>query len=378
MKYLGLYIHVPFCEKKCDYCNFVSYCKKDSEKIEYVNALTKEIKLQCKFFHDRQIDSVFIGGGTPSCLPSEEIERIISFLRNNFNISKDAEITIEANPNSLTYEKLIEYKSAGINRLSIGLQAYNNKILKTIGRLHTKKQFNEAVKNAKKLGFENINVDLILGLPNQKLSDVKHELAHLIKLGVTHISAYGLIVEDGTKLKHNLDAGVYKLPSEEKSVKMYDFTVKYLQKHGIFRYEVSNFAKNGFQSKHNLKYWQNEEYLGLGAVSSSYVDGKRWKNTDDIKKYVSSINNGVVELEDEENLSNQSKMEERIMLSLRTSSGIDLQKFQNDFNIDLLNHKKSEIDLLLNDGFVSISNNHLFCTNNGFKLLNQIILQLID
>ena len=406
-KLLGLYIHIPFCEKKCDYCNFVSFCKNDKEKKKYVECLLKEIAFQGKNYSKNEyaVDTIFVGGGTPTVLPFGEISKIFECIKSNFVVEKNAEITVECNPNSLTLEKLEEFKKSGVNRLSIGLQTYNNKLLKLIGRLHTKKEFDIAIKNAKEVGFTNINVDLILGIPNQKIFDVKREIKHLKKLGIPHISCYGLIVEENTKLSQNLERKVYKLPSEEKSVKMYDIANKMLSKSGINRYEVSNFAKSGFECKHNLKYWQDKEYLGLGVVSSSYVDGKRWKNTDSLKMYCeffenfdykkfetndksktnnlkndiqSNFNLSIEEIvEDMEILSKQSKMEECVMLSLRTIQGIDLIEFNQKFEIDLLQQKKYEIEDLKIQNMIDIQNNHLFCTNDGFKLLNQIILQLI-
>ncbi|MBR4124111.1 MAG: radical SAM protein, partial [Clostridia bacterium] len=185
-KLLGLYVHIPFCERKCDYCNFVSFCMSDSKKTEYVSALIKEIELQAKLYADYSVDTIFIGGGTPTTLPAGEISKILFAIKQNFDVQKNCEISIECNPNSLTLEKLKEYKDVGITRLSVGLQAYNNRLLKLIGRLHNKKQFNYAIKNAKACGFENINVDLILGLPTQKMHHIKKELKQLTKLGIKH------------------------------------------------------------------------------------------------------------------------------------------------------------------------------------------------
>ena len=385
-KNIGLYVHIPFCEKKCDYCNFVSFCKSDDDKLKYMNALEKEIVLQGEKFSKLEyiVDTIFVGGGTPSVLQNGEIERLISNLRKHFDVDKNAEITIECNPNSLTIQKLQEFKSAGVNRLSIGLQAYNDNLLKLIGRLHTKKQFDMAIKNAKQVGFENINVDLILGIPKQKICDVKKEIKHLIKLGATHISAYGLIVEENTKLDYNLKNAVYKLPKESTSIKMYDIVLKMLKRKGIFRYEVSNFAKVGYECKHNLKYWTDKEYLGLGVVSSSYIQNKRWKNTDNFLKYCEffEINSkGKTDLseiiEDEEILDLNAKIEELIMLSLRTKDGIDLIDFEKQFGVDLLKKKKAEIEELSKNKFIEIKNNRLLCTDAGFKLLNQIIVMLV-
>ncbi len=377
-KALGIYIHIPFCEKKCDYCNFVSFCKSNDEKLKYIEVLKKEIFAQSKRYSDYIIDTIFVGGGTPSCLFDGATKQIFDCLKLNFNVANNCEITIECNPNSITEAKLLEYKSVGVNRISIGLQVYDDKLLKLIGRLHTKKQFDDAIKLCKKMGFENINVDLILGIPKQSLWCVKKELLHLKKLGINHISAYGLIVEENTKLANNLKNGVYKLPSEKLQVKMYDYTKKYLQKHNIFRYEVSNFAKIGYESKHNLKYWNNGEYLGFGLTSSSYVDNKRWKNTDNFNQYLEDINNGNLPQEELEMIDKNSQIEECVMLSLRTSKGIDLQDFEQRFGFDLLVKKQAELELMQQQNLVQTKDNHLFCTDLGFKLLNQVILNLID
>lgn len=378
MKKIGLYIHIPFCEKKCDYCNFVSFCKPIESKLQYIDCLIKEISMQSVKFEDYEVDSIFIGGGTPSCLPFGAINKIMNAVYRNFKVLTSAEITIECNPNSLSFQKFQEFKKARINRLSIGLQTYNNKLLKLIGRLHTKKQFDDAIRHAKIMGFKNISADIILGIPKQTLFDVKWEIRHLLKLGLNHISAYGLIVEDGTILSENLKNGKYKLPSERTQVKMYDYVLRTLKNHGINRYEVSNFAKPGYESRHNLKYWTNQEYLGLGLTSSSYISGIRWKNTDNFDDYLLQVNNGKIEKYEKETLSAEDLIEERIMLSLRTSKGIDLEQFKKDFGFDLLQKKHSQIETLKNGKFVEISDGRLFCTDAGFKVLNQIILNLVD
>ena len=378
MKSLGLYIHIPFCEKKCDYCNFVSFCCQEDVKLKYVQALKKEIIKQAKEYNQYFLDTIFLGGGTPTCLPDGCIQDIMSCIYDNFIVDKNAEITIECNPNSISESKLQEFKNSKINRLSIGLQVYNNRLLRIIGRLHSKKQFDQSICLAKKYGFENINVDIILGIPRQKIRHVKKELKHLIKLDLKHISAYGLIVEPNTKLEKNLEQKIYNLPSETTQVKMYDYTKKYLQKHGLFRYEVSNFAKSGYESKHNLKYWTNKEYLGLGLTSSSYINETRWKNTDNFQEYISQIYNNILPQHDIEQINAKDSVTECIMLSLRTQSGIYLKEFKKRFGFDLLTAKKAVVYNLFDDGLVAIKDNRLFCTDLGFKLLNHVILCLID
>ncbi len=375
---LGIYVHIPFCEKKCDYCDFISFCKNDEYKSKYVNALLKEISFTSSSYKNYVIDTIFIGGGTPTCLPNGEIFKIISQIKKCFNVSKNAEITVECNPNSLTSEKLDEFKIANVNRLSVGLQAYNNRLLKLIGRLHTKKQFDKAINLAKQKGFQNINADLILGIPTQKMHHIKKELRHLIKLKLPHISAYGLIVEENTKLCQNLNKGIYKLPSEELQVKMYDFTKEYLKKHGVEMYEVSNFAKQGYESKHNLKYWTDNEYLGLGLTSSSYINSTRWKNTDNFENYFKQIELKTLEKCELEHVDVNSQIEECVMLGLRTKNGISLSAFESKFGFDLLTKKKTEIKTLIDNNLIKIKGDNLFCTDQGFKLLNQVILALID
>ena len=376
-KSLGIYVHIPFCEKKCDYCNFVSYCPPKQTQVEYAKSVIREVQMQGPKFKDYKVDTIFFGGGTPSCMPDGTISMILQSIYQNFSVKKDAEITIECNPNSLTVAKLNEYKKVGINRLSIGLQAYSNKLLKLIGRLHKKEQFDEVFSLARDMGFKNINVDLILGLPRQTLCNVKRELHHLKRLNVEHISAYGLIVEENTKLSKNLQQKVYKLPSEDKQLKMYRYTKKYLEKNGIFRYEVSNFAKKGFECEHNKKYWTEKEYLGIGAVASSFANGERWKNTDNIKKYIDDISKNKVEREEVEQIDKQNMIEETIMLSLRTVAGIDLSKFENDFGVNILKDKKTEIAELQKQQLIQIEDDHLYCTDRGFEVLNQIVLQLV-
>ncbi len=376
MRKLGIYVHVPFCESKCAYCNFISFKSDEETKEKYVFALIKEMEMYKEKLKDCVIDTIFFGGGTPSCLRPKSVKNILNYITNNFNVESDAEITIECNPNSITREKLSEYKLAGVNRLSIGLQAYNNKLLKLIGRIHTIDDFDRAIKNAKSMGFENINVDLLLGLPKQKMYDVAFELKHLIKLNIPHFSCYGLIVEENTKLCRDLENKVYSLPSEENSVKMYNYTLNFLKKHGIFRYEVSNFAKKGFESKHNLKYWTMQEYVGFGLASHSFFDNERWENASKLNEYFTLIESGQLPRISLEKETNESLKEEFLMTGLRKQSGISLDEYEKMFNEDLLISKQTEISKLFDEQLVDIKDGRLFATDKGFEFLNQIILNL--
>lgn len=376
-KKIGIYVHVPFCESKCDYCSFISFKSDDETKERYVFALIKEMEMYKQKLSDYIIDTIFIGGGTPSCLRSKAIKNILSYIYNNFNVDSCAEITIECNPNSITMDKLSEYKLAGVNRLSIGLQAYNNRLLKLIGRVHTVQDFDNAIKQARQVGFENINVDLLLGLPKQKMYDVMFELRHLVKLKIPHFSCYGLIVEDGTKLCQNLENNIYGLPKEETALKMYSYTLNFLKKHGINRYEVSNFAKTGFESKHNLKYWTMHDYIGFGLASHSFFEGERWENTSNLKEYFESVENKKIPIKNSEIETLESLKEEYIMTGLRKQTGINLNEYEKYFEEDLLISKAKEIAKLLDQNLVDIQNGNLYATDKGFELLNQIILELV-
>lgn len=377
MKTLGIYIHIPFCESKCDYCNFVSFKQTDDIKEKYVNYLLKEMILCVDTYKDYLVDTIFIGGGTPSCLREKSIKNIMDFVMNNFNVDGSAEITIEANPNSLSLSKLREFKLAGINRLSIGLQAYNNKLLKSIGRIHTKKDFDNAVCNAKQIGFENISADILLGLPNQNMFDVEFELKHLVKLGLKHISAYGLIVEPNTKLCDRLGKNEIKLPSEQKSLKFYQKTLKFLKKHGFLRYEVSNFSKLGYESKHNLKYWNMNEYVGFGLSSHSFCNNTRWENTSNLNEYFELLNKDILPQKNIEKQTIDDLKMEYIMTGLRKSSGINLEYYSTCYGEDLLITKKVQIENLLKLKLIEIKDGHLFAVDKGFEVLNQIILELV-
>lgn len=374
-KTLSLYIHIPFCESKCYYCNFVSNIAKNEDKQKYINYLLKEIELYKN--KKTYLKTIFIGGGTPSCLVVGEITKILNKVKDCFIIDDKTEITIECNPNSFSLEKAKEYKSCGINRLSFGLQSANDKLLKEINRIHTKKDFINAVKIAKQTQFDNINADILLGLPNQRLRDVKSTLKLLIKLKIKHISCYSLILEEHTKLYSLVKNNTLKLPEEDKTIKMYDFCLKYLKKHKLYRYEVSNFAKLNYECKHNLVYWNLDDYLGVGLNSHSKIDNIRYENFADYNSYYNYLDKNKKPIKNRQELSLSEIKEEFIMLGLRKQQGINLGTYKLLFNQDLLSIKQKEIKILLNYKFINIKNNYLFATDQGFKVLNQIILYLI-
>ncbi len=342
----------------------------------YVNALKTEIALKSKEVRNKTVDSIFIGGGTPSTLYDGGISDILAEVRKNFNVLADAEISIEANPNSVTNKKALEYKRAGITRVSVGLQSASDNILKAMNRPHDKQDFVDTIKMLRKAGFENINSDLLLGFPGQTIGDIEDSVSFLIDMDIPHISAYGLIVEKGTPLYRSIKKKTLQAVSEEQATKMYDYVYKTFKDKGIARYEVSNFSKEGFECKHNLKYWNLIEYLGLGLASHSYVGEKREANTENLESYIEKLSQNKTPVEFKEELDLEQKQLEYVMLSLRKEEGLDLEYYKNELNCDLLKEKEDEIEFLKEKDFIKIKNNMLTVTDKGFNVLNSIIVRL--
>ncbi len=376
MKELGIYIHIPFCVKKCKYCNFPSYPNMEEFQDEYIKALCEEIDINKDKYRKYSVTTVFIGGGTPSHLMAGGIATILSKLRQSFSIAEDAEISIEANPNSISLEKAYEWKNSGVNRVSVGLQTCKNNLLKLIGRVHTKQDYVKAMKTLQAVGFDNINTDLMLGLPAQKQSDVKVTLKYVVKNGCTHVSAYTLILEEGTPLYSEVQSGKVKLPKEEKVLAMYDYTKKHLEESGFERYEISNFAKPNKECRHNKNCWKMVDYVGFGAGAHSFVNGVRFSNFDTIPEYLSKLKDGSA-VETKETLSNQELFEEEVMLGLRLKEGISLSAIKDKYNIDLLKIKKDVIYKYIDIGLLQLTDNTLSATNAGFKVLNKLILDIV-
>ncbi len=366
---LALYIHVPFCVSKCSYCNFCSFVPKAEQFTKYLNALKHEIQSRAKDLQNKQIFSIYIGGGTPSILPKNAIIDLIETIKANFDVLKDASITIEANPNTFSLEKAQEYKQAGCTRLSLGLQSHKPELLKLLNRAHTYQDFESAVLNAKKCGINDINADILLGVPTQTKQDIIDTLNLLIEQPLTHISAYGLINEEGTPLTKAIQAGELDLPSEESAVEMYDLTVDFLKKHGFYRYEISNFAKKGFESIHNLNYWNRGEYLGLGLNAYSFVDRAHWRNTENFNDY---INNPLLALDYEKETEKTAK-EETIMLALRTEKGLNINEYNTKFKTDFLKDFSDALKRLEKNKLIKFDKGNLKIVN--FSISNAIILE---
>lgn len=376
MKNLGLYIHIPFCLKKCDYCNFSSFCMPVRAQKAYLTALKKEIDLKKAKYKNKSFSSIYIGGGTPSAVFDGFILELSQKIFSSFNIEENAEFTIEVNPKSFNEKKLKEYLLAGVNRVSVGVQCLNEKVVQNVGRQQTRQDIEKAFNLLNNSPIANISADVILGLPNETLRDVSVTLNYLIKHGVKHISTYTLQVEDGTPLSKSVSENRQVLPTDEQTVAQYNKVCATLAKAGFVRYEISNFAKPGFESQHNQKYWHNVEYLGLGLSAHSFSDGTRFWNTSNFDEYILSIQNNILP-QKQEVLTADQKRTERIMLSLRTAEGLDLTAFQKEFNENLLKTRQKEIENLLNLGMICLKNCHLAIKEDKFELSNSIILELL-
>lgn len=376
MKKMSLYVHIPYCKHKCDYCDFVSVVDTSHMK-EYFEALNKEIIAYSKKYSDAKLVTVYFGGGTPSVAPVDYLVETLDNIKDCFKCQSGMEVSIEVNPGTVDYDRFYALREGGFNRLSIGGQSANDKILKEIGRIHTFQDLKQTIKEAKYAGFDNINVDMMVGLPGQTIKDVTRMAKFLTRKEVKHVSAYSLILENGTTLSNRVALGDLTLPDEDTVVKMYDVTRKILEKKGIMRYEVSNFARDGYKCKHNTQYWTLGEYIGVGVSAHSYVDFTRWSNTREIMPYITSLSSGVLPIVDKEKLSKAQRKEEMLMLRLRLTKGLHIQKFNSDFGCNLLVDKKDEIKFLVDNGFVKIENGYLRLGSNAFYVLNSIISRLV-
>ena len=375
-KELGIYVHIPFCKRKCYYCDFVSFSDKCDKIEKYIETLIKE--LNTYNFEKYNVNIIYIGGGTPSFIESKYIIKIIdeikSKIKNNSKKFEDIEITLEVNPGTVNKEKLYEYRKNGINRLSIGLQSTSDRILKEIGRIHNYEDFLENYKNAKEVGFDNINVDLMLGLPNQSIKDLKESLENIIKLEPNHISVYSLILEESTILYQNVENGMIKLPSEELERQMYWYVKDTLELNGYKHYEISNFAKNGKESKHNLNCWEQKEYIGFGAAAHSYIDNKRFCNTSNIEKYITNCLNEEFEknIEIQEIQNEEDKMREYMILGLRKIDGVSIQEFEKVFNQNPIMLFKNELQKLYQQKLIVIDGDIIKLSNKGLDFANLV------
>lgn len=385
MKNLGIYIHIPFCVRKCDYCDFLSASSDEKTMKSYVKALIKEIELSKNKMEEYLVDTVFIGGGTPSILEGNLIVDVMQALELNCNMADGAEITIECNPGTVTEEKLLAYKNVGINRLSFGLQSANDNELKSIGRIHNYAQFLESYNLARKCGFSNINVDLMSALPGQNESSYRDTLEKIIGLNPNHISAYSLIVEEGTKMHERVENAKMKgeiiLPDEDEERKMYYMTKSLLANAGYDRYEISNYAKAGYECRHNIGYWKRKDYLGFGIGAASLYKEERYSNISDINLYIEELSKDNCSLnniqENADKLSKKERMEEFMFLGLRMISGVSMEDFENQFGVKFEEIYGSVTDKLMSQGLLAQEDNWLKLTERGIDISNYVMSEFM-
>lgn len=371
-KSIGFYVHIPFCDHKCIYCDFYSIITHHNID-DFLSVVIEELKFYRKKYGDVKISTIFFGGGTPSLLEPKHIERIINSVFKYYTLDENVEITLETNPGTVDLNKLKNFRDIGINRLSIGVQSFNNDDLKFLTRIHDRAEAIDTIENSSKAGFSNVNIDLIFSLPHQLKKVWEDNLELAISLPVTHISAYSLILERGTILnKMVLDKKV-KLKSEDVDASHYDFTIDYLTGNGFEQYEVSNFCKPGFECKHNLLYWNHEEYIGIGPSAHSFINKNRWWNYSSLKMYLNAIQNKNNAIRGKELLSDEQLLEEYVMLSLR-SKGLDLTDLELLYGKVWLIKNNEYINLLIKDGYLNRSENFIRFTKKGFLLCDEILL----
>ncbi len=372
----GLYIHIPFCQKKCSYCDFYSL-EKVSQLSNFIDLLCTEITLWAEKNTDKpSIDTIFFGGGTPSLLLPEQLEKIYTTIQKYFTIEPIVEWTLECNPGTVTLDSLKAYKQIGVNRVSFGVQSFHQNELDFLERIHSPEQAKQAVKDAQKAGFRSVSIDLMYALPNQTLDSWKSTVEQAIELETNHISAYSLIYEEGTPLYAQYQKGKVIPIDEDIDVDQYYFVNERLSKAGFQQYEVSNYTKPNGECKHNVKYWESEEYISFGPSAHGYYNGERYWNIRSLHSYTQKIESGVLPVSNSEILTKEQRCFEMAFLGLR-STGIDLQRFANEFSIRLEDILKSEIELWKNEKLIEFQNGIVRSTSLGYQLNDAISLKVI-
>lgn len=374
---VGIYVHIPFCVAKCNYCDFYSKPSGKNCVSDYVDALCKQIETESIFYKSRYFDTVFVGGGTPSILPGECAKKLLETIKSSFNLTQGAEFSLESNPETITKEKLTLYKKHGVNRLSMGLQSADDEELKTLGRIHTYEKFEQSFLLARKCGFNNINVDIMYGLPGQTVDKFAKTVDRVCALSPEHISAYCLKIEEKTyffKVKDTLD-----IPNDDTEYDMYMSLCKQLKKYGYEQYEISNFSKVGHRCLHNMKYWRDEEYIGFGPSAHSFIDGLRYFYKSDTDEYVSAIKKGNMPQKITENKyapTKEDNADEYIMLGMRLADGIDAKIFKERFGIDFEEYCVG-IERFVKPGFIKKCDGVYAFSEKGFFVSNYILSEML-
>ena len=377
---MGLYVHIPFCKQKCMYCDFPAYQNLQDYYETYVYALVQEIDLWISEHpesKERPIDTIYFGGGTPTELSIQQIKMILDKIKSTFTITDDCHMTIESNPGEVDLRYLTKLVQLGFNRISFGVQTFDDKALTMLHRSHNGEKAKEAVYDAKEAGFADINIDLIYGLPRQSLDDIKRNLTIVEELPINHISTYGLQVEVGTYLYHLVQKNLISIPSESIDEAMYDTMMEGLKELGFERYEISNFSKDNFYSRHNLKYWHYVDYLGFGAGAHSFYNGVRRSNNRNVMPYIQSVDRYVMPTIDTETITLERAQEDFCFLALRTKWGLDEQKFEDTFGVSVYDLFGTTLEDLVSKGLLEYQNGSYHLTAEGAKHGNYVFSQFI-
>ncbi|MCF6092867.1 radical SAM family heme chaperone HemW [Microaerobacter geothermalis] len=375
----SVYIHIPFCTNKCFYCDFNSYVTRDEKLVwDYLYALRKEMNITVNQSPPSEIKTIFVGGGTPSILNPEQMEFFLLSVQEFFPRVQSAEYTIEANPGTLTKEKLTVMKKGGVNRLSLGVQSFQNVLLKELGRIHDRDQVFESIRLARQLGFENLSIDLMFGLPNQTMSQWIETLEIAFSLNLAHYSAYSLKVEPNTRYHVLYERGELPLPPEDEEVNMYITLIERMNHCGYHQYEISNFAKPGFECKHNLTYWQNEEYYGIGAGAHGYMNGQRHVNVGPVSEYIHQVNRDVLPRIETFSVSKREAMEETMFMGLRMLKGVSSEDFRKKHDIEMEKVFDRQIKKLITEGLLEKNEERVWLTKKGVLFGNEVFAHFIE
>ena len=369
---IGLYIHIPFCRQKCLYCDFPSWAGKEEQMQGYVDALKKEIENRGKIYKGKKVVSVFFGGGTPTTLTIPMLEQLMQAVFANWNISEDAEITTEANPGTLDKEMAEALKNMGFNRLSMCVQAWQDRLLKSLGRIHSIEIFQNNFNAVREAGFENVNTDLMFALPDQTMEDWQETVKNIVALGPEHISAYSLILEEGTPFFDKYEKGELEPAEEDLDRDMYHWAVDYLAEMGYEQYEISNFAKAGKESRHNRIYWQAEEYLGMGLGSHSYMEGERFHNIYDLQEYMKAEGDVSLLKEEVEIITEEDALAEFMFLGLRLTEGVSFDRFRERFGKEMKNIYGEQIEKLVQENLLEEDEIGIRLTRKGVDISNYV------
>ena len=367
----SLYIHIPFCTQICHYCDFNKFYIQNQPVDGYIQSLLSEMDLY-NLSENEPLSTVFIGGGTPSALEPNQLEKLLFTMKEKIKLAPQYEFTVEANPGDLTVEKLKILREAGVNRLSLGVQSFNEDLLRKIGRAHNVKDVYETIDMARATGFENISIDLIYSLPGQTLADLEDTIDRALQLNLPHFSAYSLIIEPKTVFYIMLNKGKLSLPGEDAEATMYELVMDRLVKAGYHQYEISNFAKEGYESRHNLVYWNNEEYFGLGAGAHGYLNDVRYHNHGPLKKYMNALQDNEKPIIEQITVSRKERMEEEMFLGLRKMEGVSPQRFQQKFSADIEDVFGETINRMISNGLLQISEGRIKLTHSGKLMGNEV------